>query len=355
MKNKSYIQIVTAVIIIVIVSILIFLNKSDGQKIKVGLILPLTGPAASLTDDLQKSVKMYGEQAKNIEFVAQDDQCNGKGALSAYNILKNQGVKVYVVACSGSILALAPVVKEDGNVIMTGFGGSIEIRKTGDEVIRFIPDGLSISEELVNIVKQNPDKKYVLMHEKQDYSQSAGDYLMSQVSSQIVSRITYSPDAVSYRTEILKMKGLNFDEIIYIPVSDNSTKIILKEMGELGISKKILGDVNTCDKMAIVSGFNVHGQCLKTVLKSDGYNKYISDFKNKYGHEPTYPFYNAITFDVLHFIDTSLVGVKIVNNNEIKVLKNKVLAGIDGMMTSYQFQLNGDVVSRKDYLEVMEF
>ena len=355
MKNNNYKWILTLLILIVLGVVITFVNKDDGEKIKVGLIMPLTGPAASVTDDLQKSVKMYGERAKNIQFAVQDDQCTGKGALSAYNILKSQGVKVYVVACSGSILALAPVVKEDDNVIMTGFGGSIEIRKTGDEVIRFIPDGLSISENLVNIVKQNPDKKYILMHEKQDYSQSAGDFLMSQVGSQIVSRITYASDAVSYRSELSKLKDLKYDEIIFIPVADGATQIILTEMEELGIHNKILGDVNFCDKLSSMSKFDVHGQCLKTVLKSDGYNKYISDFKTKFGHEPTYPFYNAITFDVLNFIDKSLDGVKVVDGAEVKALKNKALAGIDGLMTKYQFQPNGDVISRQDYLEVKEF
>jgi ABC-type branched-subunit amino acid transport system substrate-binding protein len=193
------------------------------------------------------------------------------------------------------------------------------------------------------------------MHEKQDYSQSAGDFLISQVGSQIVSRITYASDAVSYRSELSKLKDLKYDEIIFIPVADGATKIILGEMGELGISNKILGDVNVCDKLSMISKFDIHGQCLKTVLKSDGYNKYISDFKMKYRHEPTYPFYNAVTFDVLNFIDKSLDGVEVVDSDRVKLLKNKALAGIDGAMTSYKFQSNGDVVSRKDYLEVTEF
>jgi len=355
MKNNNFKWILALLIVIVLGVVITFANKNNEDKIKIGLIMPLTGPAASITDDLQKSVKMYGERAKNIQFVSQDDQCTGKGALSAYNILKSQGVRVYIVACSGSILALAPVIKEDGNVIMTGFGGSIEIRKTGDEVIRFIPDGLSMSENLVSIVKQNLEKKYVLMHEKQDYPQSAGDFLMSQVGDKIVSRITYASDAVSYRSELSKLKDLKYDEIIFIPVADGATKIILTEMGELGIHNKILGDVNVCDKLSTISKFDVHGQCLKTVLKSEGYNKYISDFKTKYGHEPTYPFYNAITFDVLNFIDKSLDGVKVVDSDEVRVLKDKAIGGIDGLMTSYQFQPNGDVVSRKDYLEVTEF
>lgn len=363
MKNNNYKWMLVILVIIVIASILIFTNNNSGEKIKIGVIMPLTGPAASVTDDLQKSIKMYGEQAKNIQFVVQDDQCTGKGALSAYNILKNQGVKVYIAACSGSLLALAPVAKADGNVIMTGFGGSIEIRKTGDEVMRFIPDGLSISEELVNIVKENPTKKYVLMHEKQDYSQSAGDYLMKEVGGQIVSRITYTPDAVSYRSELLKMKDAQFDELIFIPVSDPAVNVILKEMTELGINKKILGDVNVCDKLSLLSGFSsVHGQCLKTVLKTDGYNKYVSDFKTKFGHEPTYPFYNAITFDVLHFIDTSLSGVKNIDGNEVKILKDKAFAGIDGLVTNYQFNTGedgvskrGDVIPKKDYLERFNF
>lgn len=354
MKNK-WIWIVV-VIVIVVLSVINYQNNSSksGEKIKIGVILPLTGPAASITNDLQKSLRMYEKQAKNIEMVLQDDQCTGKGAISAYNIMKNNGVKVYIVACSGSILALAPIIKEDGNLIVTGFGGSIAIRETGDEVIRFIPDGLSIAEGVIDLIKSTPEKKFALFHEQQDYPQSVADKLVEAVGNQIVLRETYKGDDTSFKTQILKLKNSEADTIIFIPVSEGTSQVIYKEMRDLGLSKEILGEVNVCDHATPPSDFGLHGYCFTTVLETEGYKKYLADYNTEYQKEPLYPFYNAITYDVFVALDNLFEGVGRVDNRTIRKIKDQILDGVEGIITSYEFSPDGEVTSG-DYLKRVDF
>lgn len=347
--------------ILVIIALLALIEIFGGveesrveEKIRVGVILPLTGPAASVTEDLQNTLLMYEEESEDIEFVIQDDKCSGKDAISAYNLLKNQGIRVYMVACSGSILALAPIVADDGNVIVTAYSGSIAIRETGDEVIRFNPDGLSIAEGILDTIKNSPDTTYALFHENQDYPESVSKKLFEEVGEQIVLHEQYKGDDTTFKTQILKLIESEADQVIYIPVSETASEIILKEMKELGLDKPLLGDVNLCDHEVRPEDFDMHGKCFTPVLSSSGYNNYLLQFESLYGREPGYPFYNAVTYDVLYILDRLLSDVSEVDDETIASLKSEILSGQDGVITSYEFLPNGEVI-KGDYLKEVSF
>jgi len=345
--KKKIIWIIVLVIVIIIIGFVVNrgTDESDEGLIKVGAILPLTGPAASIAEDLVRTLDVYeSDFAQNIDIVVQDDKCSGKDAVSAYNMLKNQGIRVYFVACSGSVLALAPLMAEDGNVILTGYSGSILIRDTGDEVIRFISDGLNFAERMAEVMKENPDKKYALFHEQQDYPQSLGDKLMNDAGDQIVLRETYTADSLTFKTSILKIRESDADELIYIPVSEDATKIIVKEMKDFGLDMRLLGEANLCDNTSegIITGYS--GTCFRAIMETEGYDEYIALFKEKYDKEPFYPYYNAVSFDVIYIIDQFLDGVNIVDDTVIANLKASVLDGVDGKIGSYQFESNGQVL-----------
>lgn len=352
MKKTKIFALVVA--LIVIGTILFSRNSPSSEKIKIGVIIPLTGHATTVVQDTTAIINEYAKTARNIEFVFQDDQCSGKNAISAYNMLKNQGIKIYSVSCSGSILALAPLVAQDGNVIITAFGGSTEIRKTGDEVIRFIPDGLSIAEGLVKEIKSNPDKRYGVLYENMDYAKSVVEKLQKDVPNQIISVDGYKTDETSFSTLIAKVNTSSADELIYIPVGEVSRELIYKEMQKMNFSKNILGEVNVCESQIFPEKFGLHGVCFKTELKTDGYKKFVDEFKNKYGRDLTYPFYNSITYDMLKNADDILEGVSIQKDDAIRNFKDKILSGIDGEISSYRFSPEGEVLDG-EYLVRVEF
>ncbi len=329
-------------------------DDTKNDKIKIGVIIPLTGTASNVTEDLNLLLNDYQKVAKNIEFVIQDDQCAGKNAISAYQMMKNQGIRIYMVACSGSILSLAPIMAEDGNVIVTGYGGSIEIRKTGDEVIRFIPDGLSIANGLIEEIKKTPDKKYAVLYENHDYPKSVVDMLNESVKSQILSVDSYNAADASFQTHILKLKASAADEVIYIPVGETAREIIYKEMKQLGLVKPLLGEVNTCDSTIAPKNFGLHGMCFKTFLKTDGFNIFVKDFNTAYGRDPQYPFYNSISLDIVEITDRLLEGVNSIDDVAIREFKDAILAGVTGDVTSYQFTADGEVIGG-EYLERVDF
>lgn len=355
MKKKYIIAIGIIVVIIIAVR---FSNKSklntaSTQITKVGVIVPLSGPAGAIGEEVKNSVDL--PELPNIERIYEDDQCDAKKALSAYQNLKIKGVKIFYIACSGSIMSLAPLAKENGDLILTAYAGSSEIRKTGTEVIRFVPDALSVVEEMDAYLEQNNSKKYAILYENLDYPKSAIESLKLKLGDQIVFTEGYSGDNISFKSQLLKFKNKDLDGIIMIPVSDKAAQIIFKEMQQLKTittDTEIIGDVNLCDYAFKPSDYGLHGVCWQAGVSNPGFDQFASRYKLKFGTEAQYPFYSAITYDVMHILSSILKNTKKEIPQDIAA---EILKGQKGLIAEYQFDANGEVVNVGKYLKKVEF
>ena len=311
---------------------------------------PFSGEAASLGETLQKSLELA--ELEVVELLFQDDQCDPKQAISAYNFLKNKGVAIFYTACSGSTLALAPLAKEDGNLIVTAYAGSSEIRNTGDEVIRFVPDGLSIAEVISSeLRRENPERTYGIFFEQQDYARSVAQVMQDKLSNQVSVYEGYLTSNVSFRLQLLKFSDV--DEIIIIPVDDKSLATIYEELSELNLGKNIIGEVNVCDKSIKPQEYGLRGFCYKAQLHTEGFNVFMKKFVEVYGEEPQYPFYDSISYDVIKIID-KLVRVDY-KEGLVPVLKDKLQGDVSGEVTDYSLSAEGEIVNVGEYLLKVEF
>lgn len=324
-------------------------QTKEFQTIKLGVIAPSSGPAAIMAEGIQRSIIIAS--STRVTAIYQDDQCEAKQAISAYNMLKQQDVRVFYVGCSGSVMALAPLAKQNGDLILTAYAGSAAIRETGTEVIRFIPDALSVTSVINEYLTSQSGKKFVLLHENQDYAKSAADSISSTSASSIIEIEVYSSLDTSYLTILTKIKAAKADGIIWIPVSDVATQKILREMKTLRMTTPIIGEVNLCGYPFSPKDFGIHGICWKAELNTAGYEDFKAAFKEKFGTDSLYPFYDAITYDVIGIIDSLVTST----GGNIQSLKDKILAGVTGKVSSYAFDSNGEVKDVGKYLIKVEF
>ncbi len=337
------------IILVVLVLVAAFLSQNkktvsnDTVEVnKIGAIMPLSGPAGSLGEGLKRALDMAG--ATHVELVYADDECNTAKAVSAYNNLKTQNIKVYFVACSGSVMALAPLAKTDNNLIITGYAGSSEIRATGDEVIRFDPDAVSIVSALVKELSDPAwsTKKFAILHEKQDYAQSAVDALQKKFGDQILMTESYQAADISMKTQITKLKGSGAEVIIFVPVSDKASDIILKEMKDLGVSLPIVGEVNLCGFTQKPSNFGLHGFCLNQKIDTEGARTFEADYLKKYAIASQYPVNDGVSYDSVKIMDKLFAdGIRTISG-----LKEALLKGVQGGIMKYEFEPNGEVLDK---------
>jgi branched-chain amino acid transport system substrate-binding protein len=327
--------------------------SAQAERLKVGVIVPLTGPAASMGVSIRKALELSTQS--EVEFIFEDDLCSAQKALAAYHKLTPQGVKVFYVACSGSLLALAPIVKKTGNLILTAYAGSAAIRDLGTEKIRFVPDAISVLEQMEEYFKENPQLKFGLLFEEQDYASSLAQKIKQRLADRIVVSESYLPATESYRSILLKFNSSKIDQLILIPVSDVAVQLIYKELRQLRIGKPLLGEVNLCDYAIKPQDYGLSGLCWKATLSTPGFATFDQKFKAKYGEPTQYPFYDAITYDVAEIL-ANLVAVAKAQAKVVspEYLKNEILLGQTGKVATYQFSSTGEVLA-SDYLQPYSF
>ena len=84
--KKIIIGIVAVILIVVGIS---YFGKNSNQPtsqepIKIGVILPLTGPYGKIGEDAQKAIKLATKGENNIKLVFEDSQFEAKKAVSSY-------------------------------------------------------------------------------------------------------------------------------------------------------------------------------------------------------------------------------------------------------------------------------
>lgn len=327
-------------------------QEAAAEKTIVGVIGPFSGSAASMGEAIRNSINLLMPEAVTFDF--QDDECEAKKAITAYQLLQGKGVKVFYVACSGSVLALAPMAKENGDLILTAYSGSTEIRKSGKETIRFNPDGLSVIGVMTDYLATSPFKKYGILYEKQDYAQSVVDGLKTVLGDKVTMEEGYLSSSTSFKTQIAKLKASGIDAVIFVPVSDVAAKTIYGEMQDLKIGKPIVGEVNACDYSFKPSDYGLKGVCWKAGVDTPGYAAFAAAYKAKYGTEPAYPLYDSFTYDSMLITDRLLVGKGKLDNAAVQALEDAIIAGQKGSVVDFAFDEDGEVVA-SDYLKLVEF
>jgi ABC-type branched-subunit amino acid transport system substrate-binding protein len=338
-----------AILLICLFAIVFLINrntKDEGTFTKVGVIIPLSGPAGNMGEEIADTINLIVDAKLKIYF--EDDQCDAKKAISAYLKLKRENIRIFYVGCSGSLLALAPLVKQDGNLILTAYAGSSEIRNTGDEVIRFIPDALSVADSMTDLIKSSSTTAKVgLLYEAQDYAKSVALALKDKLVSSIVVEEKYNSNDTTFRTQIAKLKYADIDTLLFIPTSDKSAELIYKEMQVLDYKPTIVGDVNVCEYPFSPRDFGLRAYCFEAGFQTetDSYKDVLRLFKDKYGKEMNSPFYDAITYDIIYLIGKYYKEEYISESDFIPGLKKYLLAGVEGKMSPYKFDPNGEIIA----------
>lgn len=342
---KKYIWI--ALLLVLVVILFFIIPRAEKTPNIIGAILPLSGEASSVGELVKKAVELH--DSKNITIKFEDDQCDSKKAVTAYNSLKLQGVKIFYVACSGSVLALAPLVKTNDDLILTAYAGSSEIRKTGDEVIRFIPDAESIAGVMSEYLKnKNNNQKIAILREDQAYAYSIGEIIKKNFGSNVVAEETYSGKSVDFRTQLTKIKSSGAQLIVFAPVSEKPAYVIYKQMSDLGIKIPIIGEVNSCDYKRIPTEFMIPMVCWKAGLGEEKEKKFLDAYSAKFTEKSITPFYDAATYDVIAIVDKIFSAT---GGTSIKNIKNAILQGVSGPINSYEFSQDGEITNTSSYLK----
>lgn len=236
------------VILVVIVGILAITGTGErkADTIKIGVLQPLTGDAASYGESELRAIQVAVEEVnaaggineKQIELVVEDGKCDPLSAGTAAQKLVNiDAVKVVIGgACSGETLAAAEVTEPAQVILISPSASSPKVTEAGDFVFRTYPsDALAGQIAAAYAYKELKAKKAALITELTDYAQGLREVYKAAFSSlggSIVADETYTTGDVDFKIQILKIKNAKADVVYVVPQTVTPGVAIFKQLRE---------------------------------------------------------------------------------------------------------------------------
>ena len=224
--------------------------RADDATIKIGMVLPVTGPAAdsgkyALTGAkiaLERVNKAGGVLGRQIELVTEDDQTTNPGAVLAFSKLAAQPD---IVAFLGSIRstqnhAMAPDILKTGKPVCFG-GTDPALTKMGNPwLIRFRPNDTYSGRVIAAFGVETLGKKNWAIVHSTDAFGVGGEKALSASLDKIGAKVAidqgYPNQSQDFTPVVLAIKSSGADIIGSYFTFDNDLAIFARQLRQLGVT-----------------------------------------------------------------------------------------------------------------------
>jgi branched-chain amino acid transport system substrate-binding protein len=357
--NKNLLKIIV-VIVLVVGCVLLFKNggtaqnKNETGPIKIGVIEPLTGGAASYGEATRNGFLLAVEEinaagginGRKIEAVYEDSKCSGKDALSAASKLINVDKVQYLAGamCSSEVLAALPLT-EPKTILFFGQGSSPDITGKGKYFFRTFPsDALSGKALAEKFVPQY--KKIAIISEKTDYAIALSKTFSAnakQLGASILADETFTSGETDFKAYLLRIKTQNPDFIFVNPQTGQSAAIIIKQAKSLGIKAQFATFFMTGDEF-VKANDSVNGTIILDLPSLNVENAAAKKFLDAYEARfklKDYPFMAAQMYDYAYLLKQTIEKSGDSANANRDYLKS--MQKYSGVIGDFSFDQNGDV------------
>ncbi len=348
----------------VIMAVAAFLVFSPAVKaadtIKIGLMAPLTGPAAADGQSAKQSCEMLvadvnakgGINGKKIELITYDDQFDAKQAITvAHKMI--EGDKV-VAAVSGSYSfttrAAAQVFQEDKVPFSVGYALHPAVTSGGPYVFRVTVlghvQGRAGAYAAVRMMKK---KSVSMLVQDNDFGQSLAKGFREYAEKngmKILSEDKFKMGEKEFSPVLAKIKDLK-PELIYNTAYPQDGALIIKQAADLGINTQQMGSegLDSTKGFIDVAGKSADGLVITTNLDRDSKvavtKNYLEEYKKKYGFAPDMT--GASTYDALLILIDAIKKAGTNNDKIVEALRSmKGWQGVTGKIK--EFTANGEVI-----------
>ncbi|NOZ12711.1 MAG: amino acid ABC transporter substrate-binding protein [Acidobacteria bacterium] len=229
---------------IIAVSMMMMTGCSGEKTIKIGAILPLSGPLASIGKDIQCAIKIGvkhlnaqgGIRNKPVQVFFEDSLgLPDKGKAAYIRLVKEKGVHVIVGAVSSEVtLALAPLAKKYEVPIISPTSSSPKLTKEGnDYTFRVYPSDTIEARRLSDTMfTQLFIRKFVPIAIKNEYGYGISNEVIriarSTQAMNIPEVIRYSPDSTyeDFLAIAEKVKALAPEAVLIAGYPEDSAELL---------------------------------------------------------------------------------------------------------------------------------
>jgi branched-chain amino acid transport system substrate-binding protein len=357
-KNKSWLF--SVVIFIAMVFVLAFTPILQADTIKIGLMVPLTGPAAADGQSAKQSVEMLVEEinssgginGKNIDLIVYDDQFDSKQAVTvAHKMIEGDNV---VAGVSGSYSftsrAAAQVFQEEKIPFSVGYALHPAVTAGGKYVFRVTVLGhVQGRAGGYTAAKLMEAKTVSMLIMDNDFGQSLAKGFKEYATKhgvKVLSEDKFKMGEKEFSPVLTKIKKLNPD-LIYNTAYPHDGALILKQAADLGIKTKMLGSegLDSTKGFLEVAGKAAEGVVITTNLDRDSKipitQNYLINYEKQYGIAPDMT--GASTYDAFLMIVDAIKKVGTDPDKIVEIFRTmKNWQGVTGQIR--EFNKEGEVI-----------
>jgi branched-chain amino acid transport system substrate-binding protein len=277
-----------------------------ADTVKIGLLVPLTGPAAADGTSALYSVQIALDQVnaaggvlgKQVELVYYDDRADAKEAVALAHKLIEQDKIAAFVAGSYSLptRAVAPIFQEEEIPLVAAYAIHPDVTRAGDFCFRNGFLGMVEGKAAgYTAHKLLGGKTVALLTSDNDFGRTLVEGFKEYVAKfapdlRIVSEQAYPFSEKDYKPYLSKIKELNPD-VIFASGYYFQTGPLLRQARELGIQSKILGEEGAdSPKLMEIAGDAAEGFYIVTNFDRDDprpvVQGFLAEFRNRHKFEP---------------------------------------------------------------------
>lgn len=361
MKKQIWIPIL--IIAVIIVGLVIFAprskNSAEKEVIKIGAILPLTGPAAWIGEQQREGIELAvkeinqngGANGRPLQIIFEDSQGSPKEGVSAFNriLFEDPNIPAIFTSVSSVTNALIPLANEKNvNLVLVAVTLPNIVEKS-KWIARFTPDDYDQIVFLTKFLaeKFSDIKKIAISYINDDYGIEAKEVFKKQFQGEIILKEAYSPTQTDFRDSLTKLKNSKADAVFIVGYTQ-AMPALLKQMKEMAIELPKFSLLPASFPPIIKAGGEaMEGvYCTNVTIKGE----FKIKFESSYGKAPG-------VFGALNY-DATKVLAKVIEENGLSassiregLRKIKDYPGVSGNITVKE---NGDVDYELGIVQIKE-
>jgi branched-chain amino acid transport system substrate-binding protein len=279
--------------------------QKQAKEVKIGIIAPISGEAATFGESTANGAKLYfdqvnaagGVEGMKIVYFVEDDKGDPTEGANAYSKLIDQNKVSAIVGTVMSKVSLAgaPIAQNKGVPMISPTSTNPAVTLVGNYIFRacFIDpfQGFVAAKFAYNDLGKKTAA--VIYDSGNDYTKGLAEVFrdeFTKMGGKITAFESYAAGTSDFNAQLVKIKATNPD-VLFIPNYYNDAGLIAKQAREMGIKAVFLGgdgwdspDLFKIGGKAIEGGFFVNHFSKDSQLPAA--KKFVADYKAKYNKDP---------------------------------------------------------------------
>jgi branched-chain amino acid transport system substrate-binding protein len=277
-------------------------DKKDEGPIVLGMLTPLSGSSAAIGPYMKNGAQLAideingagGVDGRKLELKVEDDACDAKSAVAGANKLVTAGVQISVGGyCSGATLPTLPIFENASIPMIIPAANSNELVKQRKKNVFLINGtGTQQADAALKFIKKQNATKVALMDDNTSYSKDLADATAKLLtgSPALAGRESVTAGESDYSANVTAILKSGPD-LIYWTGYYQEGGLIIRQLRQAGYKGTVLvADGSVDQKLVEIAGApnaeGVFATMTQTPDTLSGAEKWIADYKSKYGAEP---------------------------------------------------------------------